>query len=75
MDDSQDGDLKISSKDQIKYICRLIGTPKEADKSFITDEAAGQYLDMVLKHKHHNKLSSLFETADPQAIKLLTDML
>lgn len=34
----------------------------------MTDEAALSYLDMVLKHKHKNKLAAIFEKADPQAI-------
>ena len=70
-----EGEMHISSKDQIKYICRIIGTPKDADKSFITDEAAMQYLEMSLKHKHKNKLNSVFEKSDPQAVSLLNEML
>lgn len=31
----------------------------------MTDEAALSYLGMVLKHKHKNKLTAIFEKADP----------
>ena len=30
---------------------------------------------MVLKHKHRNKLATIFEKADPQAVSLLNQML
>ena len=33
-------DPKISSKDLLKVICRTIGTPSEADRSFISTENA-----------------------------------
>lgn len=67
--------MQISSKDQIKMICRIVGTPKDADKSFITDDAALKYLDLFLKNKHKNKLATLLNKADPLAISLIKDML
>ena len=35
---NDNGELRISHKDLLKCICRIVGTPKECDKSFITDE-------------------------------------
>ena len=43
-----DEDIGISSRDQLKYICRVIGTPTENDRSFISDESAFEYLEIAL---------------------------
>lgn len=67
--------LKISSRDQLKIICRSIGTPSEADKSFITDDSAIQYLELMVQKKHSSKLPILFEKANPLATDLLNEML
>ena len=61
----------MSSKDMIKHICRVVGTPNDRDKSFITEKDAMEYIDIVVKHKHKNKLSIMFEKANPVAIHLL----
>ena len=55
----------------IKLICRAMGTPDDHDRSFITEKAALEYIDIAVKHKHKNKLSTMFEKANPVAIDLL----
>ena len=75
--DGTDGneELKISSKDQLKQICRVMGKPTEHDKSFITEESAIEYLDLTVQHKHRNKLETLFPSADAETLTLLRGLL
>ena len=37
-DSSDDGEIDLSSKDQLKVICRTLGTPSEMDRSFLASE-------------------------------------
>lgn len=74
-EDEEEVEYKISKKDQMKYICRILGTPSSTDRSFISDEAATNYMDIVCKHRHTNKLSQYFSKAKPECIQLLSGML
>ena len=67
--------LKISSRDQIKQICRVLGTPTSHDKSFMTDKDAIDYLEMTIQHKHKCKLEALFPSADSAMMNLLKGLL
>jgi len=74
-EDGQTDGQKISSRDQLKYICRILGTPNHVDKSFITDDDGIRYLDMLTKNKHKPKLQALFKNVNPLALSLLSEML
>lgn len=74
-DDGNDMELHISSKDQMKHICRILGTPKTNDKSFITDNTAIDYMNMICEKKHSNKLHSMFPKTNPKILSLIKSML
>ena len=65
----------MSSKDQIKVICRTIGTPSQIDRSFISDNPSHQYIDFVCEHRHKNKLDKLFPSAQAESMALLKGLL
>lgn len=65
----------MSSKDQLKIICRTIGTPSTLDRSFISSDQSNNYLDFVCEHRHKNKLEKMFPTATPDALDLLNGLL
>jgi serine/threonine protein kinase len=74
-DNDDDIQLHISSKDQMKHICRILGTPKTNDKSFITDNTAIDYMNMICEKKHSNKLQSMFPKTSSEIISLVRSML
>ena len=59
----------------IKYICRTIGTPDEADKSFISDESAANYLNSQTKKNYRNSLDEKLSFASKESLSLLKQML
>ena len=68
-------EIDLSSKDQLKIICRTIGTPSTMDRSFISSEQSEDYLKYVCEHRHKNKLEKIFPSASPDAISLLKGLL
>lgn len=74
-DDDGDTQLHISSKDQMKHICRVLGTPKSGDRSFITDQTAIDYMNVMCEKKHSNKLQSIFPKASHEVLSLVKGML
>ena len=65
----------MSTKDQLKFITRTIGTPSSPDRSFISGSEAQEYLNLVCEHRHHNKLDKLFPSAPAESLALLNGLL
>lgn len=73
--ETENGDVQLSSRDHLNLILSTLGTPDETDLSYLSDEKAIDYVNKLVKQKKKCQLSSLFPTANPELIKLLKGML
>lgn len=73
--EGENGELLLSSKDHLNLIISTLGNPDEADLSFLSDEKAIDYVNKLVKQKKKCQLSQLFPASNPELIKLLKGML
>ena len=66
----------LSKKDQIISILKILGNPSEDDMSFISDDNALDYYE-VIKNPNHitNRLDKIFKDANPEIRSLLKGLL
>lgn len=64
----------FSSNDQLSIIFQIIGSPNEADKSFVTDSKALEYLEQF-KYTPRTSLKEKYPGSNPESIDFLERVL
>lgn len=68
-------EIDYNSREQLKAMCRTLGSPMPIDRSFLTDVHGQKYLEFISQNKQKCVLSTLFPSASKQAMNLLKGLL
>ena len=72
---SDKGVVRLSNKDQLLLILKLLGHQTDENLSFLTDLAAADYVKKVIDSKEMPKFDELFPDIDNELLRLLKGFL